>query len=64
MRKTKLNIIKTMNVQEVNIKLLSMKTGINVLNLFFILYSPFSKIKLTHFISISRALKVSMSDLI
>jgi len=48
----------------VNIDALSKKTNISKYELFLLLYCPFLKLKLSHFVLISRGLNIHISDLL
>jgi hypothetical protein len=64
MENAKSNIKRTMNAQGISIKILSKRSNISTCKLFLLLYCPFSKIKLSQFMYISRSLKIRMSDLL
>lgn len=58
------NVKNQMVDKNINITDLSKKTHINVCILTFLLYFPFSKIKLTQSIRICEALKLKVSDIV
>ena len=58
------NIKNQMIDKNINIMDLSKKAHINVCILTFLLYFPFSKIKLTQSISICKALNLNLSDIV
>jgi DNA-binding Xre family transcriptional regulator len=49
--------------REYNLKDLSKKSNINILKMAYLLFVPFSKIKLTQALNIAKALKIKVSDL-
>lgn len=57
------NIRKFMTEKNIGISLLCKKTNISYLKLLYLVYAPFSKLKLTHGIKISNALGINISQL-
>lgn len=60
----KSNIKNKMGKENVTIHDLSIKTNISNTSLFFLLYSPLHKFKLTQSISICKALNLNLSDIV
>lgn len=63
-KKIKTNAKNQMVNKNINIIVLSKKAHINICILTFLLYFPFSKIKLTQSIRICKALKLKVSDIV
>lgn len=64
MLQIKVKIKNVMKDKNTNILALSKKTHMNKFQLYYLLYFPYSKIKLSQHMDISRALGVHMSELL
>ena len=60
----KFNIKNKMVKENITIHDLSIKTNINIIALFFLLYSPLHKVRLTQAISICKALNLNLTDIV
>lgn len=60
----RLNIKKYLNNRNVKLIELSEKTHINIFALMFLMYYPFSKVKLTNAIKICKILKIELLDIL
>ena len=60
----KFNIKNKMVKENITIHDLSIKTNINISALFFLLYSPLHKVRLTQAISICKALNLNLTDIV
>lgn len=57
------NIKRLMEEKSIGVPVLCKKTNISLLKMFYLMYVPFSKIKLSQGLQISKVLGVSMSQL-
>lgn len=60
----KSNIKDKMAIENIKIYDLSKETGISIVTLFFLIYSPLHKVKLTQSISICKVLNLNLSDIV
>ena len=58
------NIKKQMFSEDIGVFVLSKKININIFILFFLLYTPFLKLKLNRTLKICKALKIGISDIV
>ncbi|WP_125153617.1 helix-turn-helix domain-containing protein [Clostridium rectalis] len=55
---------KQIKLKHIKLNILACKTNINIVTLIILIYSPFSKIRLSNFIKICKTLKIKISDIV